>query len=375
MNRIFRDFLSFNGTTKTAVSVRDGVLEYMGYEIGMEPVDRVFTVYRSPATIANAANLMFGIPLTDEHVELTEPPRQTVGKVLSTKMIDLLDPTLHSTVGVQNKIDVADTMLGALQSGKRELSLGYRAELVAHDVYDFEQRNIEPHHLAVVDRGRCGAHCSFIDHQGELMKSRKAFHDAEGSPNLEEVVQIAASLPEAIKKLDMESLTKVLPMLQEIVRTAQTAGQTAEVQAQAGETEGETSDEYSEESKDEMTEETKDESTEETKDEQSEEMKDEEKEKVDVTDSAVFKDAVKKAIDSHTAAIVKAKDFVDADYQFVGKSTAQIMRDALATEHGKTKFTDSELTVAFKLLKKSDASLKTFGDSKDPFANLKDKEL
>lgn len=384
MNRLFKDSLAFNGQTKTAISVRDGVQEYYGYELGLEPIDRVFTVYRSPATIANAATAMFGIPLTDEHVDLNAPPTNAVGTVLKALMIDLKDESLGCTLAVENQIQVDESMMGALQSGKRELSLGYRAELVAHNQYDYEQRNIEPHHLAVVDRGRCGAHCSFIDQKGELMKSPPAFRDADGNPNLEEIVQIAASLPEAIKKLDMEQLAKVMPMLAEIVQVARADGQTAEVRAQMGTeatADGNYEDMPAEEKPTEDMEAVKDGDA--MKDGETEDM---EKEKVGVTDcagvkptewrdSAAFKDAVMQALTEHTLTIEKARDFVDAGYVFVGKTTCQIKRDALTSQYGKQTFSDAELPVAFKLLKKSESNLTNFGDAKDPFELLKHKEL
>jgi hypothetical protein len=110
-----------------------------------------------------------------------------------------------------------------------------------------------------------------------------------------------------------------------------------------------------------------------------EEMKqddDEKAQKVAVTDTAEFKDALTKAIEAHTTVIEKAREFVDASYSFTGKTTTQIMRDALAVEHGTQKFEDAEVSVAFKLLKKTASSLKSFGDSGAcPFDLLKDKEL
>jgi hypothetical protein len=97
-----------------------------------------------------------------------------------------------------------------------------------------------------------------------------------------------------------------------------------------------------------------------------------------VTDTAEFKDAVNSAIRRHTEVIEKAKTFVDESYQFAGKATDQIMRDALAVEHGKQEFSDAELSVAFKLLKKTGTDLRTFGDaslSAGKFSSIADKDL
>jgi len=73
IHKQFADLAVYSDTARTAVSVRDGVLEYFGAELNMEPIDKIFTVYRSPATIANAAYAMSGIPLTDEHVSMEGP--------------------------------------------------------------------------------------------------------------------------------------------------------------------------------------------------------------------------------------------------------------------------------------------------------------
>ena len=72
--------------------------------------------------------------------------------------------------------------------------------------------------------------------------------------------------------------------------------------------------------------------------------------------------ATAKAVKEHTTVIERARDFVAEDYSFADKSTVQIMRDALASEHGATQFTDAELPVAFKLLKKASSDYKNFAD-------------
>ena len=349
----FTDALSFDTATKTAISVRDGVQSYYGMELGMQPFDKVFTIYRSPATIANCVNRLSNIPLTDEHVTLDETPQSPCGSVVDSVLVDNFDAETHSTLAVKNTVSLDGAILDLIQSGKKELSLGYRANLKPHDRYDFEQTDIEPHHLAVVSRGRCGGTCSFIDKQGEFMDEEKG-----ASPTLAETVDIAVALPEAIKNMTIEELQEVLPVLQSIVNK----GKEGEKSVEAAEAE---TDEPEAKQADEMP-------VEEPKEDEPEDKE----EKVKITDTAEFMDAVTKAVEAHTVVIEKARDFVDAGYSFVGKSTTQIMRDALAVEHGNQKFEDSELPVAFKLLKKTASSLKNFGDSGAcPFDSLKDKEL
>lgn len=374
----FADKMKWDGASKTAISVRDGVLEYYGHEIGQEPADKVFTVYRSPATIANVRDMMADIPLTNDHVDTDEAVAEPVGKVTSASVIDLFDDVTDARIGIKNTVDVSDEMLAELELGKRELSLGYKAELIPHDKYDFEQTNITPHHLAVVDAGRCGAACSFLDKKTDgviPMKKKKvsrtiarffrdnikrkkpviakSFLDEDGQPNLQQVVEIAQQIPEALKALPMDELQKVLPVLQQVIVESGASS--------ASEIEEEILDE--EEMLDEEEEILDEDKEEGLLDEDKEEMKDEEAVKEKFADSKSFKDAVASAITHHTAVVEKARDFLDDGYNFIGKTTQRVMRDALASEHGSQSFSDSELSVAFKMMKKSQNQLQNFGDA------------
>ena len=356
IHKQFSDLAVYSDTARTAVSVRDGVLEYLGAELGLEPLDKVFTVYRSPATIANAAYAMAGIPLTDEHVSMEGPALDSGSRVESSVVIDQLDESTHSRLAVQNKLAVNDT-LQLLLKDKRQLSLGYEADLVPHSRWDFEQINIAPHHLAAVPAGRCGPLCSFIDRkpdtpvkprEGDTMKPEKklikAFTDAEGSVSLEQIVEIATGLPEAIRKVPVDQLVKLMPAMQEIMSYAKEQGA---MPAEEPEMEMEGEDMEGEEK----------------------EKMDEEKEgdKENFADSSKFKDAVASAVKGevkrYAGVVNKARNFVDAEYDFAGKTANAVMRDALATQ-STDKFEDAELSVAFKLLRKANTDYSTFGDTK-----------
>ena len=357
-NKMFTDSLTFDPKSKTAISVRDGVQEYLGVEIGYEPADKVFRIYRSPATIANCVNMLDNLPITTMHVSLESPATDVCGSINSSVLIDHFDENTDSTIAVKNQVSADPALIATIESGKKELSLGYKGKLIPHGKYDLEQVNLIPHHLAVVDRGRCGDVCTFIDThlKGDTMKIHQAFLDADGNPSLEEIVEIAMGLPEAIKKLDADTLSKVMPTLQEIVAMAKTAETPEDERAEQG---LEQTDEVAE-----------------TTDEPVED----EDETVPMADTAVFQDAVTKAVSSalarHTAVIEKAQGFVDSTYTFAGKKTCQIMRDALAVEHGNQQFSDAELPVAFKLLKKAQSDLSNFGDEQhNKFKQLANKEL
>ena len=372
----FTDSIIFDAKTKKAISVRDGVQEYLGAELNLTPADKIFTVYRSPACIANAATKMMGIPLTANHVDLEDEVRDSVGSVLDSMVVDFDEPSYDSKVAVQNTISIKDTLEAMLANGQSELSLGYKAKLVPHTEYDFEQKEIMPHHLAVVQAGRCGSACRFIDKKpkemGNMSKEtnqpvlHKAFSDEQGAMSLEAIAEIVAALPQALSKVPVEKVSEIMPALQEIV------GMSKEMGVQMPEMEDE---------------EPKLEDAEKDVEDQDGEMKkpDDEmedgmyqKEDADFTDSTAFKDAVAVAVDKavklHSEVIMKAQNFLDAKYNFSGKDSKQIMRDALATETTET-FEDSELALAFKMLKKTPA-YKDFGDASIcKFDQLKDKEI
>lgn len=361
IRRQFADLATFSVTDRTAVSVRDGVLEYLGVELGLEPADKIFTVYRSPATIANAAYAMAGIPLTDEHVGMDGPAPDTGSTVTHSEVIDQVDEPTHSRLAVRNKLAVSDSM-GVMLADKRELSLGYTADLVPHSRWDFEQVGITPHHLAAVHAGRCGPLCSFLDRkppppqEGEMAKKlNKAFLDAEGEVNLAQIVEMATSLPDAIREVPVTRLQEIVPALQEVMSYAKEQGAVPaeEVTDEEVEEEVETVDAEG----------------------------DKEKESAfadslsKVLGKKVTADKAAAAVQAHSrtfadaevkryAQVVnKARNFVDADYDFTDKSANEVMRDALATQSTDT-FEDSELAVAFKMLRQPNADYRNFGDAK-----------
>lgn len=359
----FIDVATYDGSLRTAVSVRDGVLEYLGSEIGMEPPEKLFTVYRSPATIASLVSQMPGIPVIGEHIEPGTEPADIPSRVESASFIDAFDESTNSTLAIQNKLFLDDAMLAEIQGGKNQLSLGYEGRLIPHDKWDFEQRDLVPTHLATVDSGRCGSGCRFIDRKPNPeatmpKKLHKAFCDAEGALSLAQIVELAAGLPEAIKNVPADKLSELLPALQEIMAAAEAAG----VESATPEPVLEEVPVMTDEDADKLMDESADAAG---------------GDPIKVTDSArkvlrkKFADKMAAAIDgavkTHAAVIEKARTVLPETYSFADKSTTKVMRDALAVEHGSQTFSDAELSVAFKLLKKSGGEYKTFGDHKaDP---------
>ena len=186
-----------------------------------------------------------------------------------------------------------------------------------------------------------------------MTKKEKAFFDAEGQVNLEQVVEIATALPEAIKKVPVDQLKKIVPSLQQIMSYAKEQGAVEEAPAEGMEDEELTDEEAAAKKEAEGAEEA----------EEAEEDKPKEK----FADSKAFKDAVASAVKGevkrYAEVVTKARNFLDADYDFSGKSANRVMADSLSTQ-STDKFEDSELPVAFKLLRKPNTDYSHFGDAK-----------
>jgi len=357
-----KSIMTFDSEHKKVVSIRDGFQEYMGIELGMQPFDKVFKIVRDQDDIRELADKLVNIPITDNHIE----PDGTIDKSLIKGFIDTSEAVEHRDVDtdthviVRNGVKLSDNMVQLVHNGKRELSLGYKAKLIPHDLYDFQKVEIVPHHLAIVDKGRCGDICKFTD--GEKMKKEKeeqlSFLDADGTVSLERVMELAAQLPEVISKMDIKELGKLVPVLEKVMASA------------GMEVAPEPVKEIEEEviAEPEMTDMEMEASEKEVATKAVEEFK----------DSTCFADAQIKFADTRVDVIEKAKPFLDGEYVFAGKSNDQIMTDVLGAEKPSEKFVDGEIAVAFKMLDRKDPieDYKNFGDKDvDKWATASKEEL
>lgn len=357
----FFDAVTFDVEQKTAVSVRDGVLDYFGHELGLEPPDKTFRIYRSPAQIATVAPLMAGIPLTNDHVDIGQPVSQSVGKVTSAAVIDF-DEGEASHLAIKNTLEVQSDFLATL-TDKRELSLGYEARLIEDDKYDFRQVDIRPHHLAVVDAGRCGSGCRFLDKSvkkessemdmAKMIEAVGKFTDEQKKEFLAKITDAptAAQVVELLGKFKAEEIEEIKEQLRKLIDPA---GKPKANDQDKDKDKGE--------------------------DDDKEKAKDSKKVKDSAALEARFQDAVTKATTEQVATtlaiIDRARQFLPTDYKFADKTGNQIMRDAIATQHAGVRFEDAELPVAFKMLRQPET--KPFADfgrgNMGKFAELKDKE-
>ena len=347
----FTDKVFLDTTTNKIRSVRDGVQEYLGAELGIEPSEKVFKVYRKPETITQIVGALKDLAIIDNHIDPLQSPSDPIGKIESSQVVQLTDTSYDSTLCIENLASFDNEAMSLKDAGKREFSLGYIAKMKEHDQYDFEQYAINPKHLALVDSARGGESLTFMD-RGKQMEIHKAFQDAEGEVNLQKVMEIVSGLPEAVQSIPLNELEKLAPVLEEVMVMAKPAVE-AEVAVDEEETEEATEEEAAEEA---MDEEPQDESDEEA-----------------YTDSKAFKDALNVRVNESIRIIEKARLFLDDTYSFIDKDIASIMKDAIATV-SKEKVSAEELPIAFKFIKAKD-KMEFTDNGKGKLSLIADKEI
>lgn len=151
-----------------ALTARTGVQQYLGREVGRPDLE-VVNVYRDEKEVFSKRSLasFSKIPMTNDHPGQPVTAANWKQVAVGTTGDEVLRDGEYLKIGL--KITDADAV-GAVQAGKRELSVGYSCELVWEDgiaedgtKYQAKQTNIIADHIAIVQRGRAGSRASIGD--------------------------------------------------------------------------------------------------------------------------------------------------------------------------------------------------------------------
>lgn len=170
MDRIAVKDMTLTGEGYLRVSAklsRSGIQDYYGFEIGQEPVEKLFRVYRPEDEVfSDEALASFRLkPVTDGHPfdnvsaeTWTKEARGIVAEDVRREGDHTIATLLITDADIANRIQ---------RSGSVELSCGYDCELdftpgftASAQTYDAVQRKIRGNHVAIVEQGRCGPSCS-----------------------------------------------------------------------------------------------------------------------------------------------------------------------------------------------------------------------
>lgn len=167
----------------TARVARTGVQHYLASELGDVAIkagfkpDDIVRVNRPEAEVfsSDSLNTITRLPVTVDHpaeeVTADNWSSLAVGDVGDAYTKDgewvVVNPMLKDSRGID-----------AANSTHKEISMGYRAEIVASNdksIADFDQRNIRYNHLALVERGRAGSDARIGDSWGATPVDDKGF--------------------------------------------------------------------------------------------------------------------------------------------------------------------------------------------------------
>lgn len=164
----FQDLSALSGVRRTAEgyiiadvkAARTGVQQYLGRELGKADME-VVNVYRPPESVfaRDSLETFPNIPLTLDHPEVPVTAdnyeEENVGNVFE---VAREGEAIRASIQIMSK-----RAIDAVAKGKRQLSVGYDAELVWEDgvapdgtSYQAKQTAIVANHLAIVDRARAG---------------------------------------------------------------------------------------------------------------------------------------------------------------------------------------------------------------------------
>jgi len=195
-----QDKIIFNGITKTATIMRDGIYHYLGSEVGdIKNPNKIYRVYRDKVEIEKAYNRFVDLqrlPLTVNHpkefVNIKDEASYAQGTASkpSTKVVND-----YNTLGC--KIDLLDQAKEFYDEGKKELSCGWegRYKKIEHSDYEYTQHFVDFNHIAILPNGRGGSLCSITDNNLKIL-------------NMENIEELKTIITDTIKSVMDECTPK-----------------------------------------------------------------------------------------------------------------------------------------------------------------------
>lgn len=149
-----------------------GVFPYLGSSIGAPDPDKIYMVRRSKEELSSpeAIESFKLLPWIDDHTMLGgrengyTPPEEKGIQGVTGEDVYFEGDTLYANLKLYS-----ESQADLLESGKKELSLGYRCKYVKESGtymgknYDYDQINPRGNHIASVEDGRMGSQVAVLD--------------------------------------------------------------------------------------------------------------------------------------------------------------------------------------------------------------------
>jgi hypothetical protein len=303
-----------------------GIFPYLGLSISdeLEP-NQIYMIYR-PAEELSEAECVESfrlLPWINDHETLgpseqglTPPEKKGVEGVIGEN-IYFEHPYLKANLKV-----FSENLADLIDSGKRELSIGYQA---AYDMtpgffegepYDGVQRSIRGNHVALVDQGRSGKDVAVLDHFKFTIDSKELNTMTEMTPELKKN-EYSHAADNEVSREEFEELKGMLKKLMGMEKSEMYGDESEEKKMEDESEEKKKSEDESEEEKE------KKESEDESEEEKEEGKKEKKvKDSVSHKEFELFKKEQRQAFDSalkfHRAEVNKVNELADQLSNHVG---------------------------------------------------------
>jgi len=152
---------------------RSGVFQYLGSNLpGAEEPDRIYNVYRPASELENAETIesFKHLPFINDHTMLgpsgegLTPAEQKGVHGIIADGVAFRDGIMYANLKI-----FSESLVDEIESGKKDLSLGYRCRyekqsgIFDGQAYEYVQRDLRGNHIALVDKARCDV--SVLDHK------------------------------------------------------------------------------------------------------------------------------------------------------------------------------------------------------------------
>lgn len=191
---------------------KEGVFPYSGAQIGLDPPDRIFKVYRPAEELQKAETLKSFelVPFINEHAMLGDygVPAESKGVLgVVGQNVKFNAPYLTADIKI-----FGNKMKDLLERGKNNISAGYSFDLdntsgnFNGENYDCIQRNIRCNHIALVQEGRCGKDVRVLDKNDIIPDALPLNLNNCGEKNMqissEELAELVKNLTARVDKLE-----------------------------------------------------------------------------------------------------------------------------------------------------------------------------
>ena len=190
---------------------KEGVFPYSGAQIGLEPPDKIFKVYRPAEELQKPETLKSFelVPFINEHTMLGDygVPAESKGVLgVVGQNVKFNAPYLTADIKI-----FGNKMKDLLERGKNNISAGYSFDLdntsgnFNGENYDCIQRNIRCNHIALVQEGRCGKDVRVLD-KNDIIPDALPLNLNNGDKNMqnssEKLAELVKNLTERVDKLE-----------------------------------------------------------------------------------------------------------------------------------------------------------------------------